>query len=200
MENPMDYLTYREQVMSEAENASGVTYATVRAAFFLSRVIYGNYLCAAGAYTGDGAVVKLQETASCGYPRDALPTGIRTQWLPVTKMRAEVFAGNTHVTDVILPKKLEGIPSGAFRGCTALRRVVIPRTVKRIGENAFAGCDALSDVYYEGSYEEFCAIRAHAVETVYGSRGVGNRFYSYVQPTEGNGVLLRVRVHCHCKL
>lgn len=47
---------------------------------------------------------------------------------------------------------------GSFEGCTSLKTVHIPRSVKSIGEYSFYNCPALSDVYYEGTKEEWANI------------------------------------------
>lgn len=47
---------------------------------------------------------------------------------------------------------------GSFEGCTSLKTVHIPRTVKSIGEYSFYNCPALSDVYFEGTKEEWAKI------------------------------------------
>ena len=47
---------------------------------------------------------------------------------------------------------------GSFEGCTSLKTVHIPKSVKSIGEYSFYNCPALSDVYYEGTKDEWAKI------------------------------------------
>ena len=47
------------------------------------------------------------------------------------------FANCKMLKSVILPEKLEEIPTSLFEGCSALTTLVIPNTVTKIGKNAF---------------------------------------------------------------
>lgn len=47
------------------------------------------------------------------------------------------FANCKMLKSVILPEKLEEIPTSLFEGCSALTSLVIPNTVTKIGKNAF---------------------------------------------------------------
>lgn len=50
------------------------------------------------------------------------------------------------------------IGNSAFVACSGLTGVTIPTTVTSIGGSAFAGCYSLTDVYYEGSQEQWASI------------------------------------------
>ena len=53
-----------------------------------------------------------------------------------------VFAGNTTIKSVSLPKYITEIPDGAFAGCTSLESV-FGYSITSVGDNAFAGCTSL---------------------------------------------------------
>lgn len=63
-------------------------------------------------------------------------------------------------TKLIIPETspdgdiVTSIDSSAFAG-EAITSVKIPATIEEIGRKAFNGCDSLTDVYYEGSKEEW---------------------------------------------
>ena len=42
-----------------------------------------------------------------------------------------------------------------FGGCTSLKTIYIPKTVTNILDYSFTRCTALTDVYYEGTEEEW---------------------------------------------
>ncbi len=63
---------------------------------------------------------------------------------------------------VFIPKIYNGLPvvsigEGAFNGCS-LTSIVISDSITSIGNVAFDGCYGLSDVYYEGTIEDWCNI------------------------------------------
>lgn len=60
-------------------------------------------------------------------------------------------------TKVIIPEGVTYIDSFAFRSCD-LTSITIPKTVKTIYDYAFINCNNITDVYYEGSKEEWADI------------------------------------------
>ncbi len=58
-----------------------------------------------------------------------------------------------------IPSGVVKIEMGAFSNCVNLKGVTIPEGVKEIGESAFAGAYGLTNVYYEGTEEEWKAIK-----------------------------------------
>lgn len=65
-----------------------------------------------------------------------------------------------YVTRAVIPDHIKNVPvaaiiDGAFQNCTALRSVCIPRSVTRINSYAFYRCFSLTDVFYDGTREEF---------------------------------------------
>ena len=70
-----------------------------------------------------------------------------------------VSMGDCEDTDVVIPATYNGdvvtsIDSNAFSG-EAITSITIPTTIVEIGRRAFNNCDELTDVYYEGSEEEW---------------------------------------------
>lgn len=70
-----------------------------------------------------------------------------------------LFRDRTNLTDIILPSSIGSIPEDAFRGCLNLRRITIPGRVGMIDEGTFAGCICLTDIYYEGTRQEWEEIK-----------------------------------------
>ena len=57
--------------------------------------------------------------------------------------------------DFTLPANTTVIEDGAFAGCIWMKSVTIPADVTRIGDCAFYGCSRLSDVFYNGTAEQW---------------------------------------------
>lgn len=116
----------------------------------------------------------------------------------VTGCRKNVFKGQEHITDIILPREQTWIPKGAFDGCKNLQRITIPSGVKHILEGTFRGCDSLQDVYYEGTEEEW-----RGVSIVHEGYRVNDKklgLYCDVEkfPIPGNEPLLNANIHYNC--
>ncbi|MCR4671705.1 MAG: leucine-rich repeat protein [Lachnospiraceae bacterium] len=65
------------------------------------------------------------------------------------------FFNNTNLARIYLPDGMESIEKSAFYMCTNLASVRIPASVKEIGYGAFTYCYKLTDVYYQGSEEDW---------------------------------------------
>ena len=77
----------------------------------------------------------------------------------VTYIMEYAFAGCSDVTEVQLPENLISIEEGTFKNCTGLTSVTLPgRQLGFIGSWAFEGCENLTDIYYEGSQEQWQVI------------------------------------------
>lgn len=63
--------------------------------------------------------------------------------------------GCSSLKTLVLPNKLEKIWPATFRGCKQLNSITIPKTVTYIGQSAFEDCYNLSEIYYEGTEEEW---------------------------------------------
>ena len=111
-------------------------------------------------------------------------TGLQSITIPdcVTSIGDSAFVKCTNLTSITIHGSVTSIGSSAFSVCTGLKSVTIGNGVISIGENSFAGCTglqsitipdsikhiddyafnstvALTDVYYEGSSDEWNKIR-----------------------------------------
>lgn len=77
-----------------------------------------------------------------------------------------VFA-RSGLTSIKLPSHLKTIPFACFRKCLRLKTITIPKSVSVIMPTAFSECEALTDVYYEGSREEWYKLEGH--DRIYGT-------------------------------
>ncbi|MEE3429163.1 MAG: leucine-rich repeat protein [Ruminococcus sp.] len=73
----------------------------------------------------------------------------------VTRIKNYAFTSCINLRKVIIKSELKSIPDQAFLECSSLKVVSIPKSVKEIGYNTFCDCDSLSDIYYEGTEEEW---------------------------------------------
>ncbi|MCR5615382.1 MAG: hypothetical protein K6F45_04380 [Saccharofermentans sp.] len=126
------------------------------------------------------------------------------------------FIGNTNITDIICTRTNPVIlhnrhysgdkACGAFAGCTSLQRSTIPVSTRKIVEGTFAGCESLTDVYYEGSYEDWKKIEivSGKRELEFGGTIPGTPVQQLVDDRlvylPGNEALLRATVHFNCDL
>ena len=125
--------------------------------------------------------------------------------VPVITFEKSVFCGNETVTDIVLPSSISEIPSGAFEGCKSLERITVPRAVKSIKSGTFEGCKSLSDVYYEGTFEEWNNIdivyEKHEIEfgKVIGGTPVQEIVAERIVRLPGNKPLFSATIHFNCK-
>ena len=68
------------------------------------------------------------------------------------------FMGCTGLTKVTAPDSVTAISQRAFAGCTALTEAHIGKGVTTIGSNVFQNDSNLTDIYYNGSAEDWDAI------------------------------------------
>ncbi len=76
----------------------------------------------------------------------------------LTSIPYSAFGGCTSLKSITIPKNVTSIGSEAFRSCIALESVTIPKSVANIYGYAFNNCTSLTDIYYEGTEEEWKAI------------------------------------------
>lgn len=76
----------------------------------------------------------------------------------VTSMGEAAFASCNNLTSVEIPSSITSIVVGIFQDCSNLTSVKIPTSVTIIEGVAFDACTALSDVYYEGSENNWANI------------------------------------------
>ena len=97
----------------------------------------------------DKAVIKIPQAVEYGIDKSFM----------ISRFPRDAFKDRDNLTDIIFPSSIWNIPEGAFRGCSSLKRITISKNVSVIGEGTFAGCGSLSDIYYEGTRQEWEKIR-----------------------------------------
>ena len=126
------------------------------------------------------------------------------------------FMGNTNITDIICTRTNPIVlcnrhysgdkACGVFAGCTNLERITIPVSIRKIAEGTFTGCESLTDVYYEGSYEDWKKIEISngKREVKFGGTIPGTPIQQLLDDRliylPGNEALLRATVHFNCDL
>ena len=73
----------------------------------------------------------------------------------VSKLSIAAFAGYKNLNSVVLSESLTEVNGYSFGDCTGLKTVTIPNSITKIAEYAFYNCDNLTDVYYNGTEEEW---------------------------------------------
>ena len=114
------------------------------------------------------------------------------------------FRNCTFITDIILHSEINKICSGAFAGCTSLKRITIPKAVKAIKQDTFTNCTSLSDIYYEGSQDDWKRINIeHTHEIVLGKLQSGTPVQIIEKESTtylpGNEALFTATIHYNCK-
>ena len=82
----------------------------------------------------------------------------------VSDIGENTFAYCDALRSVRLSEPLEQIGDKQFYCCDILKEVYIPASVKRISRGSFTGCYALTDVWYEGTEEEWLSIDSRSSE------------------------------------
>ena len=124
----------------------------------------------------------------------------------VVGLSAKAFSGNETITDVVLHTHIRRIPEGAFAGCVSLEHITIPKNVTVIGKDTFKDCDKLTDVYYEGTKEEWDKIRIVDSERVteFGGMIPGTPVMELTSDRlvhlPGNDPLHKATIHFSCDL
>ena len=77
----------------------------------------------------------------------------------VTSIGYYAFSDCTGLMSATIQARVAYILTGTFSDCTGLTIVSIPNSVTSINMYAFDNCDALADVYYQGTEDEWNAIR-----------------------------------------
>lgn len=72
-------------------------------------------------------------------------------------------------TSFTIPNSVTSIGNRAFHYCKSLKSITIPNSVKSIGDDAFYSCNSLTDVYYDGSDEEWKEIDIDYYDTALAS-------------------------------
>lgn len=80
------------------------------------------------------------------------------------KIPVNTFGRCESLTEFYVPKDCTFIGTRAFRFCKNLRRIYIPKTVTELGSGLFQDDDNFSEIFYEGSEEDWNKIN---IETTY---------------------------------
>lgn len=67
----------------------------------------------------------------------------------------KLYVEDEIVEELYIPEGIENIKKGAFYGCLSIKSVHIPKSVKFIDSQAFGYCRNITDVYYDGTEEEW---------------------------------------------
>ena len=71
---------------------------------------------------------------------------------------------NLHTVYVGEDSQLTTLKNGVFDECKALRNIELPSTLKVIGAYVFRDCDSLTDIWYDGTEEDWNAIEKYDYE------------------------------------
>lgn len=75
------------------------------------------------------------------------------------KIIDEMFAEKTNslnrLENVVIPYGVSEISIAMFKDCMSLKSITIPKSVTKIKSYAFSGCISLTQVYFEGSKEDW---------------------------------------------
>ena len=74
----------------------------------------------------------------------------------VTKINAYAFSGFNNITKIVLSGTVTDIGEAAFSNCANLTRIDISSNLTNIGELAFENCKSLSNMYFNGTLEQWC--------------------------------------------
>lgn len=69
------------------------------------------------------------------------------------------FSNYTRLTGLWLPDGVKSIERYTFAECNLMKTVRLPKALKTVGDSAFRNCTALTDIYYQGSEEQWNAIQ-----------------------------------------
>ena len=76
----------------------------------------------------------------------------------VSEIGESAFMFCENLESVRLPNSLENMEPYLFAYCKKLVKIYIPKSVKEIKVGSFVRCDALTDIYYEGTAEEWAEV------------------------------------------
>lgn len=74
-------------------------------------------------------------------------------------MGEDAFSNCKALSSVTLPDGLMSIKGSTFNECSNLISIKIPNSVTQIGWAAFSGCSNLTDVYYDGTEEQWKQVK-----------------------------------------
>ena len=90
--------------------------------------------------------------SSCaGLTSVSLPNGL-------SNIGASAFENCAGLSSITIPAGVTALNSGTFVNCTGLKRIILSKNLKSIAMGTFDGCTALTDVYFDGTEDEWKAI------------------------------------------
>ena len=95
-----------------------------------------------------------------GYEAFKKNKNIKTVYLPdtVTHLDHACFSECSNLYEIQLPASIEYIDTWVFNNTNITTDFIIPKTLTHIGANTFVSVPGLTDVYYEGTEEEWAKI------------------------------------------
>ncbi|MBO7448769.1 MAG: leucine-rich repeat protein [Clostridiales bacterium] len=124
----------------------------------------------------------------------------------VSMIGKNAFRGNENITDVLLSSNITRLSEGCFQGCKNLQRLALPKGIGKIYKDTFAGCDSLTDVYFEGTIDEWKEIKIESEERIFefGDLIPGTPVQELLSDRlvhlSGNDSLLKATIHFGCIL
>lgn len=79
--------------------------------------------------------------------------------LPVREIGERAFELCDDVREIVIPESVDRIGMWAFAHCRSLERVSLRETVREIGSGAFDGCPTLKRIDFEGTCEQWYALK-----------------------------------------
>lgn len=76
----------------------------------------------------------------------------------VTEVGWGGFNWATNMQEISIPDTVTEIKSQAFYSCNSLESIAIPASVQAIGEEAFDACDMLTEIFFEGTMDQWTAM------------------------------------------
>lgn len=72
----------------------------------------------------------------------------------ITSIEPKAFAGETHLTEIVIPDGVDSIRDFAFEGCDSLKKVTFPANQVSFGEGVFFRCPQLADLTFGSDWTE----------------------------------------------
>lgn len=123
-------------------SVSSIKFSAFSACTSLSNVTIGNNVME----IGDAAFSDCTSLTAITIPNSASELG------------SSIFAGCSNLTTVVLSEGVEKIGDMAFENC-GLTELTVPSTVTKLGNNCFAGCKSLQAIRFNGTMDEWKAIK-----------------------------------------
>ncbi|MDE6583937.1 MAG: leucine-rich repeat domain-containing protein, partial [Anaeroplasmataceae bacterium] len=65
----------------------------------------------------------------------------------------------SNLVNVVIGHNVVGINGAAFHSCSNISSILLPKSIVGIAPSVFVGCEKLTNVYYEGTIEDWSAIK-----------------------------------------